>query len=223
MELACAWFIGATPQCPPEMQYLLATEPVLAEIVFREGYPEFVTSLPVRGEGRNHDLLLRGSADGREVLICVEAKADEEFGEIVGDYWTQMKNSSKRTRVPERIEKLLRTVFGPNARPDVGPWCDLSYQLLTGVSGTVIQAEKDEIATAVFIVHEFQTPSVQVKKLTVNAAAYARLVACLFSIPAEDVMSGVMYPTRATGEAIELRGVRLFVGKAVYEGSRSGG
>ena len=65
--------------------------------------------------------------------------------------------------------------------------------------------------------------NVKVQNLTLNAADYARFVACLYSIPTGNVTSGIMYPTQDKGDAIELRGVKLFVGKALYKGSRSGG
>ena len=40
---------------------------------------------PERGEGRNHDLWARGSADGRAFTLCVEARADEPFGDTIGE------------------------------------------------------------------------------------------------------------------------------------------
>ena len=56
MELARSWFPSGTLQCPSELQNLLSTNARTADTQFDEGRPEFVTSLPQRGEGRNHDL-----------------------------------------------------------------------------------------------------------------------------------------------------------------------
>jgi hypothetical protein len=87
MELARSWFRMETPQCPTELQSLLSTNARTANIQFDVGHPEFVTSLPERGEGRNHDLMLKGHTGGEAVVVCVEAKVDEPFGAKIGEYW----------------------------------------------------------------------------------------------------------------------------------------
>ena len=87
-----------------------------------EGWPEYVTALPERGEGRNHDLLLVGYRDRLRIVVSVEAKVDESFGEKIGDYWRRARKSKKPTRVPQRIEALVPMIFGSDARPDVEPW-----------------------------------------------------------------------------------------------------
>ena len=92
-----------------------------------EGWPEHVTRLPERGEGRNHDLLLVGYRDGRRVVVSVEAKVDEPFGKKIGDYWQSARKPKNPTLVPERIEALVSMVFGFNARPEVEPWSSLRY------------------------------------------------------------------------------------------------
>jgi len=54
---------------------------------------------------------------------CIEAKADEPIGEKIGQYWRRMKGREKSTLAPERIEALLKTVFGADASPSKRPWC----------------------------------------------------------------------------------------------------
>ncbi len=49
------------------------------------GEPEFVTRLPERGEGRNHDLWLQARCSAGGLTICVEAEADESFGNLISD------------------------------------------------------------------------------------------------------------------------------------------
>jgi hypothetical protein len=51
--------------------------------------------------------LLAAGSDSR-VIISVEAKVDEPFGdEKIGSYWRNAQKSADPTRVPERIEALL--------------------------------------------------------------------------------------------------------------------
>jgi len=58
VELARAWFTTTTPQIPTEFLALLSSSPLLEGLSELTGVPEFVTSLPEQGEGRNHDLVL---------------------------------------------------------------------------------------------------------------------------------------------------------------------
>jgi hypothetical protein len=94
MELARAWFTAPAPTVPPEITDLLATQAATDGAVFTEGWPELKTALPERGEGRNHDLVLVGTAGGRGLLVAVEAKVDETMGPPVGSCW----RTSKRTK-----------------------------------------------------------------------------------------------------------------------------
>ena len=149
MELARAWFTSPVPVCPPEVESILESHPATAGVAWTEGWPEYVTPLPERGEGRNHDLLLVGCRDGCGVVVSVEAKVDEPFGERIGDYWLRARESNRRTRVPERIEALVSMVFGSGTRPDAKPWSLLRYQLLTAVAGTAIEAAHRKSDTAV--------------------------------------------------------------------------
>jgi hypothetical protein len=91
MELAHSWFRSGTLQCPPELQALFATNPSTANIEIDEGHPEFVAALPERGEGRNHDLMLKAHTHTEPCVICVEAKVDEPFDKEIGEKWHEAK------------------------------------------------------------------------------------------------------------------------------------
>ena len=157
MELARAWFVSPTPLCPREINDLLASHPRTSGVTLLEGIPEHVTMLPERGEGRNHDLLLLGHVKGGGIVISIEAKVDESFGETIGGYWTKGRRSVTPTKVPEYTEAILSMVFGPSARPDALPWHELRYQLLTAVAGTAIETARRDAGTGVVVVHEFRT------------------------------------------------------------------
>ena len=62
---------------PKEIEDILAKLGCNPNITFY-GEPEAVTSLEGRGGGRHHDLLL---VQENEVVVGVEAKSDEDFGE----------------------------------------------------------------------------------------------------------------------------------------------
>ncbi len=157
MELAKAWFRGATVACPVELDTLLRSAPFLKDLRLLEGRPEFVTRLPMPGEGRNHDLYIRADSAGGPIAICVEAKADEAFGDTLEDTIAKARKSSPGTRMPTRARRLIQILAGVEADPEQGPWKDLRYQLLTGLGGTALQTKRDGAETGVFVVHEFVT------------------------------------------------------------------
>jgi hypothetical protein len=207
MELAKAWFPDNGPCVPDEFASLLLSRSDLADLQLGEGIPERVTTLPERGQGRNHDLWLLGELKGdRKVTICVEAKADESFGNYtVAGYRRKAEQGvmpDGRTGVPKRISTLIEsTGIGEEH------WEDIRYQLLTALCGTILQAKEDGSSIAVFVVHELRTHKTAEKYLRKNKEHYAAFLSAL-GIPPCDQKEGVLVP-------IKIPGMRCYVGKAV--------
>jgi len=207
MELAKAWFRGPISSPPEELVQLLLSSNRLAGLGFLRGIPEFVTSLPERGEGRNHDLWLLGQTDLEQVTICIEGKADEPFGnKTVAEYGIsamKRRESGKSTRAPERVAKLLTLVPEGNSR-----WNNIRYQLLMAICGTAIQAKRDGSDLAVFVVHEFHTCKTTVDNINKNAEDFNAFmsVICPSSSP---VVAGMLYGPITVG------GVDCLIGKVV--------
>jgi len=217
MELARAWFTSPVPICPPEVESLLESHPLTAVVALTEGWPEYVTPLPERGAGRSHDLLLVGCRDGCGVVVSVEAKVDEPFGERIGDYWHSARKSKKPTRAPERIEALVSMVFGSGTRPDAKPWSLLRYQLLTAVAGTAIEAAHRKSDTAVLIIHEFITHSADPAKVADNGQDLSDFVSVLLSQDSDPVQPGRLYgPAMLVADKNLSRAVNVLIGKAVF-------
>lgn len=214
MELAKSWFRGGRLSPPSEFIALLLSEPRLQELTLLRGTPELVTALPERGEGRNHDLALVGQTPRESVTICVEAKADERFGnETVREYWERAmrrRNLGESTRVPERIQALLGMIDRSGSVPAESPWGSVRYQLLAAICGTVRQAQLDSSSLAVFVVHEFHTESTLKEKLKRNQLDLEEFLSVLSS-GAMSVESGRLYGP------FEITGVDCLVGKVVAE------
>lgn len=218
MELARAWFVSSSPGCPRELAELLAGQPSFVGLRLVQGIPEHSTPLPERGEGRNHDLLLCGQADGGPVVISVEAKVDESFGEMIGVYWSKASRRATPTRAPERIEALLGMVFGARARPDARPWRDLRYQLLTAVAGTAIEAARRSASTAAVVVHEFRTEKLRAERVAANAEDFQAFVSLLLGMPQAEVVPGRLHGPAALLPGPHLgRAVDVFIGKIVFD------
>jgi hypothetical protein len=207
MELAKSWFHESIISAPEELLQLLNTSDRLAGLHLLRGIPECVTKLPERGEGRNHDLWLLGQTNREQVTICIEAKADEPFGhETVAEYRllaNQRRDSGESTRVPERIIQLLSLVPG-----DHSLWENIRYQLLTGICGTAIQAQRDGSVVAVFVVHEFHTFKTTPDNILVNTKDFNTFVAAITGISAP-VVAGTLYGPIVVGS------VECMIGKTV--------
>lgn len=124
--------------------------------------PEFVSKLDnYDGNGRNHDLIVIDSLN--KILVAVESKVDEPFGETIE---TQIKNAkhafhkNPKSNALNRIRKLRLAVFGNEDDKQL----ELRYQLLHAVAGTVAEAAIQKYGKAVFMVQVFKTNAIDCEK-----------------------------------------------------------
>lgn len=162
MELAKAWIGGAGQAA---LARLLEMHPETKDLVIDDAIAEAQVSFDrYPGGKRNHDLLIHGHCRSGDVVIGLEAKADEPFGQTVGQYEAKAQATRRAgitTNAPERIAELMTAVLGPSAA-GVPTMRDLRYQLFTGIAGTLAAAEDAELA--VFVIHEFATPATDASK-----------------------------------------------------------
>jgi hypothetical protein len=89
------------------------------------------------------------------------------------------------TKFPERLDWLTRSLLGVPAFID-GEHSVLSelvstlpYQLLSGIGGTLLEAQLQKATVAIFLIHEFRTTATADTKLVCNAntlSGFLRLV-----------------------------------------------
>ena len=107
--------------------------------------PEANTVLPCKGNGRNHDLLMIGE----DFVVGIEAKVSESFGEEISTELIEASDNKKN-----RIDTLANKLFGCKIN-EVKDGLELKYQLLTGVYGTLLEAENNKKSKALFLVVVF--------------------------------------------------------------------
>lgn len=107
--------------------------------------PEANTVLPCKGNGRNHDLLMIGE----DFVVGIEAKVSEPFGEEISTELIEASDNKKN-----RIDTLANKLFGCKIN-EVKDGLGLRYQLLTGVYGTLLEAENNKKSKALFLVIVF--------------------------------------------------------------------
>ena len=105
--------------------------------------PEANTVLPGRGNGRNHDLLMIG----KDFVVGIEAKVSEPFGKSISN---ELIDASENKRY--RINALAKELIGCEINADNEV---LKYQLLTGIVGTLREANNNAKSKALFLVLVF--------------------------------------------------------------------
>jgi hypothetical protein len=137
----------------------------LWKLKFNVCSPEYVTTFDKNGgNGRNHDLLILAENEDKEsVVISVESKVDEPFGDTISK---TIKAAEKRkmdtpnSKGLNRITDLRMALFGKEDDNQL----ELKYQLLTAVAGTIAEAKKHKAKSAIFLVQTFISDEILKKK-----------------------------------------------------------
>lgn len=85
----------------------------------------------------------------KEIVVGIEAKADETFGKNISE--ELVTEDISRNKV-NRINTLYKNLYGC----DIAGGTDIRYQLLTGVSGTLLEAKAKNIQKALFLIITFK-------------------------------------------------------------------
>jgi hypothetical protein len=143
-ELAHAW--ATADGLPAEVDRVLRR--VYGECELVEGLFEKEAILPTPGRPSQTDLLALLRASDRSLVVGVEAKAREPFGETVANWndggW------GKRTRLEDLCVRLGL---------DSAAVGDLRYQLLHRTVATLLEAARYGVADAVMLVQSFDSRS----------------------------------------------------------------
>ncbi len=159
-ELAKVWFRRNVPSVPDELRELLAAVDETRDLEITRIIAEKITRLDEFDPGhRNHDLTILGKTREGQVLIAVEAKADESFVSTIAEALRAAEirvgngTTGKSSNLPKRVAELCTAVLG--CEPRVAH--EIRYQLLYGLAGALIEAKAQAANRAVFLVHEFVT------------------------------------------------------------------
>jgi hypothetical protein len=180
MELARAWIEGSGQVA---LARLLRGDERLGDLTIRRAVAEAQIGFDEwRGGRRNHDLLVHGTVTSGPLVIGLEAKADESFGQTVGAYARaafRKHTAGEPTNAPKRIASLLADVAGTSLeqRPE---FAALRYQLFTGIAGTLAAAADGE--RAAFVIHEFHTSKTTSRKISANAEALKSFMYLVFGV-----------------------------------------
>lgn len=227
-ELARAWCSGDKPCAPQELLQLLS--PLLSpeHLATAEGWPEHQVAIDdVPGEPPNIDLALVAGGRLGKTAVCVEAKADEAFGEDV----LSLLNSAvvkiardERTGAIDRLQRLADVVL-PGWEVGLPYLADIRYQLLTVTAAALALARSHGAKVAAVVVHEFAIGGfVDARKQRRNAHDLDQFIRRMTrgarpSLSTGDLVGPIAPPTSHH----DWGGVCLYIGKVTSNGLRAGG
>ena len=146
--------------------FLMYLKKVNKELSFNYALPEISTKFDDYKSPRKTDLCIFAKSGNNKVLISIEGKSDEHFGEnYVDKEWTlsiQAKTKNKDSKKLDRIIELYKR-FDSNAN-----FISLRYQLTYWLAGSIDEAIRNEIDTVFLIVQEFDSEITSKKKFDVN-------------------------------------------------------
>jgi len=149
----------------------------------------------------------------KRIVINVEAKADEPFGDVIGEYY-ERKNGSG-SKVPARIRQLSQALFG--REPDEAIQ-RLRYQLLQAAAATLIEAKENDAELGLFLVHEFWSSSLNRDKLMQNGTDWENFVNAFPELAAAQFEKNqILGPISVPGDGRVPDDVPLYLGKLVTE------
>jgi hypothetical protein len=179
--------------------------------------PEYVSEFDnLKGNGRNHDLLIiaRDSATDNEIVISVESKVDEPFGNIIGDCMHNIKNK-RDNNIPTQADKrilALKNALLPNI--SISEFNKLRYQLLTAVAGTLSEAKKQNAKSAIFVVQTISSNKIDPFKHQINQTDLDRFVYAISNGISKYLKEGTLLgPMRVQGNIFIPNNIDLWIGK----------
>jgi hypothetical protein len=179
-ELARSFFRSGGPEPPTELLEFLKRL-FGGDVSIQRAVPECVIRLDdFAGEHRNCDLVLYGSGASETFVVNIEAKADEPFSELTGEYYDRMLGTS--SNVPKRISNLAGTLFGQfddRVRR-------LRYQLLHAAVAAVKSAQACDAPRVALVVWEFTSADLNAVKIEKNRRDWANFVRALLDTEAID-------------------------------------
>ena len=159
VEMANFW---VKSECQNEFISFLKTYD--KDLAFQYAVPEIATKFDNYKNARKNDLCIFASSRNRQVLISIEGKADEPFGDnLFGQQWINSINEVNSS------SKKLNRIVGLYQRFDQqNDILKLRYQLTYWLAGSIDEAIRNNIDTVYLIVQEFHSDQTTNKKVTTN-------------------------------------------------------
>ncbi|MBC8756574.1 hypothetical protein H2O64_18020 [Kordia sp. YSTF-M3] len=146
--------------------FQLYLKKVSKELVFNYALPEISTEFDDYRSPRKTDLCIFAKNRNRKVLISIEGKADEHFGEnYIDKEWILSINAKIKNKKSRKLDRIIELYKRFNSDSE---FINLRYQLTYWLAGSIDEAIRNEIDTVFLIVQEFHSDITSKKKIDAN-------------------------------------------------------
>jgi len=165
LEMAKFW---TNSQKQSDFQSFL--QKVKKDISFDYAIPERATNFDNYRNPRKNDLCIYARDKNDNILVSIEGKADEQFG---NNYvYTEWIESLLEKRVKSESKKMERIIELYNRFDNKAEFLELRYQLTYWLAGAIEEAIRNKIKTVFLIVQEFHSNKTINQKITLNASDF---------------------------------------------------
>lgn len=171
-EMASYW----TDKCHQE-EFLAFIQNALPNISFDYAIPEYPTKFDDYRSPRQNDLAIFAQNNDKRVLISIEGKADESYGNnLVNEELEKAKKTLETTPNSKKLKRIEELIKRFKHLPEL---LECRYQLLTWLVGSIEEAKRSEVDTIVLISQEFhshKTTDVNIERNTKDLNRFVNLV-----------------------------------------------
>lgn len=114
----------------------------LKNIILQEGLIEYESKFDSFRNGRMQDLLILGETSKHNLVVCIEAKVDEPFGEPLSNAYQSAIDELRikpKSKKKQRIDSLLTRFYPTKGIDEIG---SIKYQLIYFLAGSLNEAQK---------------------------------------------------------------------------------
>ncbi|MDE0149405.1 MAG: hypothetical protein OXM58_13630 [Rhodospirillaceae bacterium] len=208
-EIARLW-LEAIPHLPLTIEETLLNCAGIGRLHSWCAEPEAIVPFDKFRGPANLDMLLTCEDERGQIVIGIEAKADETFGGTIGETLSKAHarlRAKPRSKGVERIYKLA-TLFELNL--DNRSVLELRYQLLTATAGVLAEADRQSATRALVLIHDFVSHRTETEKRVRNARDLNCFLREVFGY------RGSLRPGTTTGP-FDINDIQLYFGKSQTE------
>lgn len=146
--------------------FLMFLQNTSKDLTLNFALPEIATKFDDYKSPRKNDLCVFATDRSGEILISIEGKSDEHFGENYADKeWILSINEKNKRSESKKIDRLIGLYQRFNCNAD---FLKLRYQLTYWLAGAIDEATRNKINTVFLIVQEFHSDITKEEKIAVN-------------------------------------------------------
>jgi len=180
-EMALFWLNKAKQDM--FLKYLSKFLPI--NLKFEFAIPEYPTKFDEFKNPRKNDLYIKGISGDKEILILIEGKADEPYGNYYfKDEWITSVIQKSSNKNSKKLDRIINLYHRCNGEAQI---LDIRYQLIFWLAGAIEEAKRRGVADIILISQEFHSDKTKVNNIQRNTSDLNTFVSFLSKNTIKDI------------------------------------